>query len=819
MVRHTIQATMILTVYLSTYPSIASEEQSAVAASPALDPNSDPNLIAWWRLDGDAKDSSGHGLDGRPVGDPPWVQGRIGGAVQLDGVDDYIDCGNSPLFAVGSQLTVACWIKIEAFTRPWETILAKGDRSYRLSRGRGLSRLSYFGCNRTERGPTDLSGKTVLADNRWHHLAGVYDGANMILYVDGREEARQPASGRIADANQPLCIGENAERPERFLKGLVDDVRLYSRALGPEEITALVEPYVEAGAGERQAALPQTMPNAPPRMGRRHWLTPLLAAGMVVLAAILMMSGLALGRREQGRQEKILGQIVQKELLLSLMTFRFAAATVVCVILTAVFVPMLAKDYQERVKTYRDNVTANEADLRTVKVYKNIAPTIFRAPSVLSVFSEGLEKRIAAAAMIELDKVPEIHGVASEGNPYQAVFPLFDASLVFKIVLSILALLAAYDAISGERERGTLKLIFSGAAQRHQVLLGKLLAGLLVLVIPVTLTFLVGLVILMAFPMIRLSASDWGRILLMYVASLLFVSAMYNVGLLFSCLTKRSSISLMLGLFLWILFAVVIPNGSVYLAAELRLPEPPEKTEARLASLRLEKQTELDENAPRRSSGGTHSDSTDSFGRLYYRLLDRNYLESLCEENRLQFPIHVKYADRFWEAERSRLDRLYEQRQWADRLARVSPMSLYDGTMAALAGTDLATLQSFMDAVRAYRAQIVEYVRAKTDNFSAPSFFTPCTIAEAEEYGRLMVQARQFKNPAEAADFYKAVVPKWEKRMADTPSLDLRDFPAFAMPGALGNVGRAIPGLALLALVSMLFFALSFVAFMRYDVR
>jgi hypothetical protein len=121
----------------------------------------------------------------KPAGDPAWAAGRIGTAVQLDGVDDYINCGNSLQLALRSQLTVACWIKDEAFTRSWETILAKGDTSYRLSRARGASRIPYFAGNRTEPGPTDLNGRTVLVGSRWHHLAGVYDGTSMILYVDG----------------------------------------------------------------------------------------------------------------------------------------------------------------------------------------------------------------------------------------------------------------------------------------------------------------------------------------------------------------------------------------------------------------------------------------------------------------------------------------------------------------------------------------------------------------------------------------------------------------------------------------------------------
>ncbi|MBN1506704.1 MAG: ABC transporter permease subunit [Sedimentisphaerales bacterium] len=788
--------------------------EPSTVASVAFDPNADPNLVAWWKLDRDATDSSRNGLHGKPVGDPVWVPGRIGGAVQLDGTDDCIDCGNPPQLTIRNELTMACWIKIEAFTRPWETILAKGDRSYRLSRAWGTSRIPYFACTGTASEPDWLAGETILAGNRWHHVAAAYDGTSMILYVDGREDARKPASGQIADTEYALCIGENAQKPGRFLTGLVDDVRIYNRALGAEEIKALVGPHAETGASEDQAQ------SVPANTGKRHSITLLLAASMVVLAVILAVAGTALSRQEQGDQEKALWQIVQKELLLSLMTFKFVAATVVCVVLTAVFVPMLAKDYQERLRTYRDNVARNEADLRTVKVYQNITPTVFRAPSVLSVFSEGSEKRIADAAVIELDEMPEIRGAASEGNPYQSVFPVFDTSLIFKIVLSILALLVAYDAVSGERERGTLKLMLSSATRRHQVLLAKLLAGLLVLVVPVTITFLMTLVILLSFPMISLSTSDWGQVLIMYIASLVFVSVMYNVGLLFSCLARRSPVSLVLGLFLWILFAVVVPNGSVYLAAELRPPEPQEKIDARIASLREERQMEWDENAPRRSSGDQNrSDSRDSFGRSYPRLLNRSYLEYLQESNYRRFPVAIKYADRFWEAERSRLDGLYEQRRLANRLSSLSPMSLYDGTMSALAETDLTTFRSFMDAVRMYRAQIIEYVRAKTDGFSSASFFTPCTGEEVEEFERLLSQARRLKSPAEIEAFYKAIEPQWKKRLADTPSLDLRHFPAFTMPGALGNVGRAIPSLVSLALVSMLFFVLALVAFVRYDVR
>jgi len=101
-------------------------------------------------------------------------------------------------------------------------------------------------------------------------------------------------------------------------------------------------------------------------------------------------------------------KIAKKEFLLNLMTFKFAVGAVACVLLTAVFMPILAADYRQRLETYNKQIADNEAELRKVKVYRNITPTIYRLPAVLSAFSGGLEKQLVGAAKIELDKVPEL---------------------------------------------------------------------------------------------------------------------------------------------------------------------------------------------------------------------------------------------------------------------------------------------------------------------------------------------------------------------------------------------------------------------------
>lgn len=516
-------------------------------------------------------------------------------------------------------------------------------------------------------------------------------------------------------------------------------------------------------------------------------------------------------------------KIAKKEFLLNLMTFKFAVATVVSIILTIIFVPILAKDYQQRLRTYHDNIARNETEMQKVKVYKNITPTIYRLPSVLSVFSGGLEKQLADSATIELDKVPEISAAALQGNPYQAVFPVFDASLIFKIVIGVLALLLAYDAISSERERGTLRLMLSGTAARYQVLLGKLGAGLMVLVVPVTIVFAIGLIILLSFPLVDLTGSDWLRVGLMYLASLIFVSAMFNVGLMFSCLTRRSAISLVLGLFLWIIFAVVIPNGSVYFAAEARPLESQEKIAGQIVALEQEYENEFRSSKPDQPSTSKSDGGGGGFGHGYNRLTNKASMDYFRQCNRLEYPLKIKYADKYWEVEHRYLNSLREQKNLANSLSRISPISLYEGVFSTLAGTDMAAFQRFTDGVRTYRTELLQYVRSKTADFSSSSFFSTCTEQEMVEYdkffGEFVAQVKQAQDRAEMARLQQAGM-EWFKALADPPNLDLQDCPRFASaPGTLGSLQRAIPDLARLIFGNALFFTVAFVAFIRYDVR
>ncbi|MCH8120793.1 MAG: discoidin domain-containing protein, partial [Planctomycetes bacterium] len=201
----------------------------------------DPSLVGWWKFDETsgniAYDSSGNGNDGTFVGNPQWVPGKVGGALEFDG-DDYLDCGNGPSLEIRDQITIAFWFQVQAFQNSWEAFFSKGDSAYRASRGGGSGDGTHLGISGTGAGGGNgwFNGPTIITGGDWHHFAGTYDGTEGRIYVDGVLDASTPASGQINIEPENLWIGNNSQNTDRQLHGLMDDVRLYNRALTQEEI-------------------------------------------------------------------------------------------------------------------------------------------------------------------------------------------------------------------------------------------------------------------------------------------------------------------------------------------------------------------------------------------------------------------------------------------------------------------------------------------------------------------------------------------------------------------------------------------------------
>ena len=205
-------------------------------------------MLAWWKLDetGDreANDASGNSRTGKLIGSPTWKPsgGKVGGALEFDGVDDYIEIESKSGFDASGSVTVAAWIKINAFDKPWQAIVTKGDYAWRIQRNNEESTLEFACTGLSIPGGNQygsLYSTQALGTGRWYHVAGIYDGSKMSLYINGALDASQEASGSISRTDAPVLIGANADMPDRFWNGMLDDVRVYNYALSGDALAAL----------------------------------------------------------------------------------------------------------------------------------------------------------------------------------------------------------------------------------------------------------------------------------------------------------------------------------------------------------------------------------------------------------------------------------------------------------------------------------------------------------------------------------------------------------------------------------------------------
>jgi hypothetical protein len=201
-------------------------------------------LIGWWKLDENggetAADSSTSGNNGRLLGGPQWKPsgGKIGGTLQFDGVDDYVDCGNDAKLNINHEITIAAWVKTnDTGNSQFNPYVTKGDRTYGLKQheGNNLEFVIYSDTWYVAHLPVDRS-----FNGTWHHLVGTFDGNQLKLYVDGALKVTTDCPGsRIADSAANLNIARNSDESDRFYEGAIDDVRIYNYALSEGVVEAL----------------------------------------------------------------------------------------------------------------------------------------------------------------------------------------------------------------------------------------------------------------------------------------------------------------------------------------------------------------------------------------------------------------------------------------------------------------------------------------------------------------------------------------------------------------------------------------------------
>lgn len=470
--------------------------------------------------------------------------------------------------------------------------------------------------------------------------------------------------------------------------------------------------------------------------------------------------------------------IIEKELREIIGSTKFAITFGVCSILILLTFYVGAKNYQLNVARYEAAKAENLRKIEGLTDWIRVTShRIFLPPQPLESLVTGISNDIGRT--IEVYGRGELASVDSRFNddPIFAVFQFLDLNFVFQIVLSLFAILFAFDAINGEKERGTLRLSFANTLPKDKYILAKLIGSFLALGIPLLIPIVLGSLML-AFLGVQLNGDQWLRLGLVILTGFLYFGAFLSLSIFASVLTQRSSSSFLALLVIWILSIFIVPRATVLLAGRAVAVPSVDQINYQKSKLRAqlweEDQNELAQFKPGQDK--SPEEMANEFNKFMQELADKRDQKMREFSNRLN---------------EQRQNRQRQQERLAFTLARISPSALFSLATATIVGTSIELKQHFLDEAAGYQQTFAEFMRKKT----------------GMNLGSGVILFRMERRGDEEAEAEKPINPN------ELPQFEYHPIPLHKiMDKIMFDVG-------LLALFNILFFVGAFVRFLKYDVR
>jgi hypothetical protein len=204
-------------------------------------------VVGAWTFDegaGDvAIDSSGNCEDGK-INGAAWVDGKFGKALSFDGSSDYVEVPDIPDLNPQKAMSMGCWVYITGNAGVHRDIISKDGESSERQYLMTSSDINRFRAHIwTSDGVAHyFDGGTPVELETWYHIAQTYDGNDLKLYVDGKEDGSISFSGDIIVTGQPVRIGGGANpgAAAYHTPGIIDEVVIFNVALEEEDIQTLM---------------------------------------------------------------------------------------------------------------------------------------------------------------------------------------------------------------------------------------------------------------------------------------------------------------------------------------------------------------------------------------------------------------------------------------------------------------------------------------------------------------------------------------------------------------------------------------------------
>ena len=387
--------------------------------------------------------------------------------------------------------------------------------------------------------------------------------------------------------------------------------------------------------------------------------------------------------------------ITKRELYNNLNSLRFALTTVLLLALMVTNAVRHIREHPKRVQKYQDAVTeslsqlTSHADVSLYRLTQQGPGVLYKKPSPLHFCAEGgetfLPDRIAGGTISRTRfwslEYPDTNiNMMNVGPDVSQV----DWAFIIGYILSLIALIFTFDAVSGEREHGTLRLMLANAIPRYTVLIGKFLGALISTTIPFMLAVLVNLLMLSSASAVHLNTQAWGRLGIILFVAFLYTCLFLALGLLVSARVQRSAVSLVILLLTWVTFIGFMPSTLASLASGF-------------------------------SSSMSRDEYWDRYGKSDHKFRRENSIWAYTEETDERT---LRKRGAFFTTMAANEEHLNEgfltfkitQVQRARTITSISPAVLLQHLLEAFAGTGLDRHQQFIENVQRYAHEYREFV-------------------------------------------------------------------------------------------------------------
>lgn len=458
----------------------------------------------------------------------------------------------------------------------------------------------------------------------------------------------------------------------------------------------------------------------------------------------------------------MLSLLILKELRAHVLSYRFVLSFLLFFVLVVSSVQVIALNYDRQLASFTDAQRAQEEKLKEGTDFRSFqwaGYTVDRRPNPLSVFAMGLEKEMARSVTVSGFRDAKL-GRSKYPNPLFVLFPAPDLLYIVNIVVSLLAVLFAFDAVCGEAEEGTLKLIMANSVPRHAVLLAKWIGGYLALIVPFLLSVGVALFFSLLTTDLTFAGTEWLNLLGMIGTSALYISVFFLLGLMISTLVHRSTTSLVVNFLVWVLLVLVVPNTAPIVArAVVQVP-----------------------------SAGVLGGQREAIQRSAWEGMRPQRGQRLSSEERQKLfdEVQAKVREQTGKLVSDYMQKVDRQISVGVMLARLSPSASYVYATAGLAGSGLESFGDLRQYIQRYREEFVAKIREIQTT-----------------------RQRQAESAGDASE---------RQEIMNAP-VTAEELPRFN-PGST-SLGNALTAgqtdLIILALLNVVFFLGAYTGFLRYD--